>query len=110
MKSLQDYINELFKNSRFKLEVEKLNKKFNTKKKIVSVAIKPECSDIIYSIPKPYRHNTLVQLIYPIKGTQGFLLSDGTFVDRIFAGKLAIYTGQIKKLKWPPNLYSEDLW
>ena len=109
-KSLQDYIDELFTYPKFKSEVEKLHKEFNIENKIVSVAIKSDCSEIIYSIPKPYRHNDLVQLIYPIKGTQGFLLANGTFVDRVMAGKIALYTGQIKKLKWPPRLYSEDLW
>lgn len=41
---------------------------------------------------------------------QGFILDDGTYVDRIQGAGLAIQYGQIKKLNWPPNLYSEDLW
>ena len=41
---------------------------------------------------------------------QGFITDDGQFVDRIIGAELAIKSGQIQKLKWPPNLYSEDLY
>mgnify|MGYP006914158691 FL=1 len=41
---------------------------------------------------------------------QGFITEDGQFVDRIDGATLAIQSGQIQKLKWPPNLYSEDLY
>ena len=57
----------------------------------------------IYSFPPPARHEHDGEV-------QGFLLSDGSFVDRIEGAKIAIESGQILKLNWPPNLYSEDLW
>lgn len=41
---------------------------------------------------------------------QGFVTSDGNFLNRIEAAEFALRIGQIQKLSWPPNLYSEDLW
>jgi hypothetical protein len=46
----------------------------------------------------------------PITGEQGFVNSDGAFLNRIDAAAEAIACGQIAKLNWPPRLYSEDLW
>lgn len=64
------------------------------------------------------RHHNIISdmrtkyLIFDKQATryQGFVLDDGTYVDRIQGGILALVFGQIEKLKWPPNLYSEDLW
>jgi hypothetical protein len=72
----------------------------------------------IYSFPPPARHHHVVHWLsdqgqpqHEHDGeVQGFLLSDGSFVDRIEGAKIAIESGQILKLNWPPNLYSEDLW
>lgn len=41
---------------------------------------------------------------------QGFLLNNGRFAMRKAAAALAVRNGQIDAPKWPPNLYSEDLW
>lgn len=41
---------------------------------------------------------------------QGFVTNYCRFVDRAEAGRIAIASGQIKALRWPPDLYSEDLW
>lgn len=46
----------------------------------------------------------------PIKGTQGFIDHLGDFYDRKEAAKIVLETGQLKKLNWPPYLYSEDLY
>lgn len=46
----------------------------------------------------------------PIIGEQGFINELGEFVDRLTAAKLALESGQIKELHWPPYLYSEDLY
>lgn len=68
------------------------------------------------SLPPPARHHTIIHLLAergeptPIMGEQGFMLSDGTFCRRRRAGMIAIKAGQIAKLRWPPYLYSEDLW
>lgn len=45
----------------------------------------------------------------PIKGEQGFLTSEGRFVDRIEAIDIAKEAGQIEKAEFF-QLYSEDLW
>lgn len=42
---------------------------------------------------------------------QGFITNKNRFVDRIEAAKIAIWAGQIKKLKYcDTKLYSEDLY
>ena len=70
--------------------------------------------NIIHSLPRPARHHTILHQ-YPLNkgyvhGEQGFLDDKLGFVDRKKAGEIAIKEGQIKKLNWPPDLYSEDLW
>jgi len=73
----------------------------------------------VYSVPSPGRHNHVFALMltkHPnqvgpfLNDEQGFVTSCGSFVSRKQAAHMALSTGQIKKLKWPPNLYSEDLW
>ena len=41
---------------------------------------------------------------------QGFIDENGKFFNRRNAVIEAIKCGQIVKPKWPPDLYSEDLW
>ena len=68
------------------------------------------------SLPAPARHHNILRFMVdrgdptPITGKQGFMTNTGEFVDRETAGHIAIIAGQIERLKWPPNLYSEDLW
>lgn len=68
------------------------------------------------SLPPPARHHNILRFMVdrgdptPIVGRQGFMTNTGEFVDRETAGHIAIIAGQIERLKWPPNLYSEDLW
>lgn len=87
------------------------------KTKITKVAIR--VGGTTWTLPAPARHHELIaSVIKSTKGVgydakkavQGFKTSDGQFVDRKQAAAIAIKTGQIKELKWPPNLYSEDLW
>ena len=71
--------------------------------------------DVTYSLPKPNRHHNVIRMMMGEHGCrgdaeQGFLLEDGTFVRRKPAGRIAIKTGQIEKLNWGNQLYSEDLW
>lgn len=63
----------------------------------------------VVSAPPPARHHNLFALCGR-PDESGFLLSDGTFADRTRAGEIAIKAGQITALKWPPHLYSEDIW
>lgn len=41
---------------------------------------------------------------------QGFLTSTGRFVDRIEAAQIALRSGQIERLEFGNELYSEDLY
>lgn len=85
---------------------------------IVAAALK--VNNLTVSAPPPARHHTLLHAIHNtygqrgpmIKATdQGFLTSEGRFVGREEAAKLAVAAGQILKPKFQPNdLFSEDLW
>ena len=71
----------------------------------------------VFSVDRPGRHNHVIALMVekgyskPIKGNQGFLLDDGTFVERIQAKEIAIQANQLlpraSRLK---ELFSEDVW
>lgn len=72
--------------------------------------------DLIISQPPPARHFTLLHPLFdfgikPYSTDQGFLTSDGRFVDRVEAFVIAEQAGQ---LMWDPSvpgvLFSEDLW
>lgn len=82
---------------------------------IIAAAIQQ--GSLIYTLPPPKRHHHILHLMAdlvglptPISGEQGFLTSKGHFVVREIAAQIAIAEGQIEKLRWPPDLYSEDLW
>lgn len=80
---------------------------------IVSVAI--EQGGLIVSQQPPARHDYLIrkmpEAMRPIlPKQQGFLTSKGRFVGRYEAVLIAHAAGQIEKLQWPPELFSEDLW
>jgi len=71
----------------------------------------------IYWEEAPMRHNHAMEAArkdtgdFSIHGEdQGFILQDETFVDREEAGRIALEAGQISKMKWGIELYSEDLW
>jgi len=70
----------------------------------------------VFSVPRPGRHHDVIALMVkegypiPVRGLQGFLLSNGEFVGRLMAARIAKEAGQIKDTQWPPQLYSEDLW
>lgn len=65
------------------------------------------------------RHHNVIRTIIDTTGAkkvlssspQGFLTSDGRFVDREEGARIAIASGQITKLKFHSTvLFSEDLW
>jgi hypothetical protein len=79
------------------------------------------CDGVIHFMPPPHRHHHTVHALHAFvtgtttgiiqaRGEQGFVMSDGTFADRVEAGRIAIQVGLIAALPHPPNLYSEDLW
>ena len=90
------------------------------KRKAVAAAVRTE-DGLIHFFPAPCRHHHTVHALHRpqngvendliiAQGEQGFVMSDGTFADRIEAGIEAINSGQIKELQHPPMLFSEDLW
>jgi len=64
------------------------------------------------------RHSEIIKRMVEVHGVpkpigpenSGFVTDSGEFVDRLTAAKLALESGQITELKWPPDLYSEDLY
>lgn len=65
------------------------------------------------------RHHDIINFMVEIIGyreaiggkyIQGFVTNDGIFVNRIKGAQIALASKQIEFLRWPPNLYSEDLW
>ena len=85
-----------------------------TELRIVSAALNVD--GLIISLPPPARHHDLIHPYFNLTGhqigpgEQGFLASDGRFVDRRTATSIAVRAGQVENPKWPPDLYSEDLW
>lgn len=95
--------------------------------RIVAAAVRLE--GVVYSLPPPARHNTIIHnwpdILAPLarvrsapgvtpvaiviaRGEQGFVTNTGRFVGRMQAAFIALFARQIPKLRGP--LYSEDLW
>lgn len=82
---------------------------------IIAAAVQYGCT---ISLPPPARHHTIIQAMELEMGipgiaatpqAQGFLTSDGRFVNRVEAFYIAHRAGQIGA-KDEPRLFSEDLW
>ena len=71
---------------------------------------------LVLTLPRPARHHDILHTMYdagldPNVAKQGFLTSEGRFVDRMLACTLAQRAGQIVKKHGPDNeLFSEDMW
>jgi len=69
---------------------------------------------VVHSLERPKRHHHIISMLFDgkhtVKGEQGFLDEEWNFLTREQAAEKALSSGQIEKLKWPPKLYSEDLW
>jgi hypothetical protein len=90
---------------------------------ILQVAIKTD-DGIIHTLPRPARHGDIIGhlwRLYPAAagrsasdfGTQGFLLTDGTFVDRADGWIIAVARDQLltdARARDVPHLFTEDLW
>lgn len=84
--------------------------------RIVAAAI--EFDGMIYAIPPPARHHTILWKMMELKlpGSftelryQGFLTSAGRFVDRYEGCKIAQAAGQIREPIAKDMLTSEDVW
>lgn len=75
-------------------------------------------SGIVYFVPRPGRHHDVIKLMVkvynrpiPITGEQGFVLSDGSFADRVRAREVAEAAGQLlPRASKGKRLFSEDVW
>jgi hypothetical protein len=83
---------------------------------IVAAAIKTD-DGVVHSLPRPHRHHHIVHALakadYPgwySGDRQGFLTSDGEYVMRKDALRIAIQAGQTTQEKALHQLFSEDLW
>lgn len=89
----------------------------DTKRRIVAAAV---YHGAIISLPPPARHHTILHSMILTMGIddeklidpqQGFLTSDGQYVNRVEAFYIAQKAGQLKRnTSGRPELYSEDLW
>ncbi|CDX54579.1 p063 [Mesorhizobium plurifarium] len=81
---------------------------------IVAVAVRYE--GLTVSLPAPARHHNVLHPLFDLTGKvlggqdQGFLTSKGRFVNRFEAARIAVRAKQIVEPRWPPDLYSEDVW
>lgn len=82
---------------------------------IVAAAIRHD--GVVYSVPAPGRHHDVIRLMADqgfgprCMHDQGFVASDGRFLNRIGALRVAKEAGQIKRKTGPADkLFSEDLW
>lgn len=88
--------------------------------RIIAAAV--EVEGITFSLPKPARH---AQVLHSMDAAgfseemiamacQGFLTSEGRFVNRVLARQIAYRAGQEQlrpeKERHQRDLYSEDLW
>lgn len=76
----------------------------------------------VYSVPVPGRHHDVIRVMIhehgckkPVTGDQGFVASDGRFVDREIARRIAVDANQFKRddprvPHHATDLFSEDLW
>ena len=84
---------------------------------IVGVAIKDSGGTVV-ALGKPARHHDVIKYMCDELGyasvpgdfEQGFMTDKGKFLTRKEAVDEAVACGQMKNPKWPPDLYSEDLW
>lgn len=84
---------------------------------IIAAAIRLEGR--VWSVPQPGRHHDVIRLIYEetgnrVPGTaiQGFLTSEGEFVNRYQAHRIVELAGQPckRRVSYGSELYSEDVW
>ena len=84
---------------------------------VIACAIRDIQNGQVYQVPKPGRHHDVLRKmrlmgLAPVNGfTQGFVLSDGRFVDRVEAKAIAIAAVQLlERASGSRDLFSEDLW
>jgi len=86
--------------------------------RVVAAAVKHP-DGRVFTVPPPGRHASVLWMMVAmgcmpannaLGGVQGFILNSGQFARRKAAAAVALRNGQVAALRWPPNLFSEDLW
>ena len=83
---------------------------------ITQAALRMRQDQKVVTAERPNRHHNLIAMAVdmgyptPIRAEQGFLDSDGVFVDRQEAAIIAVAAGQCTELHIRNKLTSEDLW
>lgn len=88
----------------------------NSEERIVAAAI--QWDGVAYSLPRPARHGQVLHSLHSVLdenqlayASQGFITSDGRFVNRVQALQIAHRAKQIiRKTGGDRDLYSEDVW
>ena len=87
--------------------------------RIVAAALRRKLNNIVYSLPPPARHHTIMHALVHDgvecnnRFDQGFVTNEGNFVGRIQAMDIARINNQLldRAPTGPPNtLFSEDVW
>ena len=93
----------------------------DTSERIVAAALR-SINMVVHTLPPPARHHTIIQVMHeavPYSARdceQGFVTSEGRFVDRHIAWLLAVGAGQLdgrferRNSEGCNELFSEDLW
>jgi len=81
---------------------------------ITGVAVRTPQGEV-HALPWGARHHTIIHKLsaegeWSSDCVQGFVNEKGQFLNRVEAGRAALESAQIMYLRWPPKLYSEDLW
>ena len=82
---------------------------------IAGVAIKDQDGKV-WSLPSPNRHEDVMRHIEKktkvsrVIGEQGFVDRSGKFLSRVEAARVALNSGKIRRLQYPPYIFSEELW
>jgi len=81
---------------------------------IKAVAAKFE-GKVYWALPPASHDAVLLKIVEetgksPEGAVQGFVTDKDVFVDRLEAVEVARKADQIDEAKWPPFLYSDDLW
>jgi hypothetical protein len=84
---------------------------------VEKAAIKSEVDGKVFSLDRPARHHDVIKMMVelgypkPIRGEQGFVLSNGRFTHRIAAKAVAIRANQLlERASKSRRLTSEDVW
>jgi len=85
--------------------------------RVVAAAVVADDGSVV-SLPPPARHHTIILHMvntigwpWPITGEQGFILSNGNYVDRVMARQCAEANGQLLiGAAAHRELFSEDVW